>query len=467
MKLRHWLALIGLMALWACTVTIPATMLRGRYQLNPDDDPHKGRFELVVDEVKPAGAAPDAGQVAPEPVADAGQPPVAGPGPDPEPPNEMAGIVEPPCCNGSGYQPPGRTVQEQVMLRPSTGQSIQEPAFGTRVRAMPQLMRHEYSQLQAWSPDERHMLLRDLADESMVVVEAQGEMAPVMRVRGSGARWLPDGRVMSWLSGPPRIIATDLDGQTEELMRFSYPGMNNGAGHEEVSRDGRFTGALVSNDGQGRQRVLLIDLKARRAVIDRTVADVCGGAGYPDWVAPSPMGRYLVLQWATDGQGPCRGMEVYSPSTGQRVRQIHGHHHHSSLGVSDDGREYLVTYENHHPANLNHPSLVRYMLDDGQRTDLRMIPWGRMEHVSCLGPPGAPCAVSAGYEFPQNQPLQGEIYLLGQAGGLRRLAYHRSTGCGSYFAQPQASISRSGRHVAFASDWGGGCDRIGGFYIDL
>lgn len=352
------------------------------------------------------------------------------------------------------------------MTRPLAGATAQEPTFGTKIQALPAGLRHEYSQLQAWSPDEKHLLLRDLKTEAMHVINTKTLARVAVTIQGSSAKWLPDGRVLSWLAGPPRILATSLDGQTEEILKLSYPGMNNGAAYEEVSRDGRWTAGLVENDGKGQQRILLIDLKSRKVAVDTAVTSLCGGQGYPDWVAPSPMGRYLVIQWAADGKGRCRGMEVYDTS-GQRVRQIHQHHHHSSLGVAADGREYVMTYEDYHPSNPNHPSIVRYMLDDAKREDIRMIPWGRFEHVSCEGAPGSPCVVSAGYEFPNNQPLLGEVYLVNQDGSLLRLAHHRSKKCGEYYAQPHASISPTGRKIAFSSDWGQGCGAIGGFTISL
>jgi hypothetical protein len=50
-------------------------------------------------------------------------------------------------------------------------------------------------------------------------------------------------------------------------------------------------------------------------------------------------------------------------------------------------------------------------------------------------------------------PFQDELFLVYLDGSVRRLTHHRSTKS-DYWVQPRASMSRSGRYVVFASDWG-------------
>jgi len=42
-----------------------------------------------------------------------------------------SGIYEPPCCDGSWYEPPGTVLTEASLNRPSAGNSVVDPTFGT------------------------------------------------------------------------------------------------------------------------------------------------------------------------------------------------------------------------------------------------------------------------------------------------------------------------------------------------
>jgi hypothetical protein len=71
------------------------------------------------------------------------------------------------------------------------------------------------------------------------------------------------------------------------------------------------------------------------------------------------------------------------------------------------------------------------------------------------------CLVTAGSD-PANGwgPFEAELFLQRTDGTVLRLAHHRSTSCG-YWVQPRASVSRDGRYVVFASDWGRETGRSG------
>ncbi|MEW6213037.1 MAG: cadherin-like domain-containing protein, partial [Acidobacteriota bacterium] len=84
---------------------------------------------------------------------------------------------------------------------------------------------------------------------------------------------------------------------------------------------------------------------------------------------------------------------------------------------------------------------------------VQLIDWGNGEHISCRGSRGE-CLVTAGSD-PANGwgPFEAELFLQRTDGTVLRLAHHRSTSCG-YWVQPRGSVSRDGRYVIFASDWG-------------
>ena len=85
-------------------------------------------------------------------------------------------------------------------------------------------------------------------------------------------------------------------------------------------------------------------------------------------------------------------------------------------------------------------------------------------HISGQGPDGV-FLVTASHDASNGWgAIEGEIYLQYTNGQVLRLAHHRSTEDG-YWVQPRASISRDGRYVVFASDWGRNTGGLGDPYI--
>jgi hypothetical protein len=54
-----------------------------------------------------------------------------------EPLSSLSGIYEPPCCDGSGYDPPGKVLPEVSLDRPTAGNSVLDTTFGTTITALP------------------------------------------------------------------------------------------------------------------------------------------------------------------------------------------------------------------------------------------------------------------------------------------------------------------------------------------
>jgi hypothetical protein len=381
---------------------------------------------------------------------------------------EMSGIYEPPCCEGSGYEPPGTVLSEVSPGRPSAGESVPDPTFGTTITALPEGARNTYSQLQVWSYDNRYMITVFPWD-GYHVRDAE-TFAVLHEMNHSSPRWIPGThKVITVENEPGRIFSYDVDTDTEgvlmELSQYQY--ITGSISFEELSRDGQWMGLYIADDGSGNTRLLTINLTERRIAMNRRLQDMCApdpewGLLEPDWIGVSPKGKYAVIQWQRAGDSLCSGLEVYDIETGQFVRRIHTHHAHSDLGLAADGREMLASFELAHPDNNNYPAIVIYWLDGSPKEYIRMVPWFRIDHISCQGPPGT-WLVTAGND--EGDPLlKGELYIIQQDGSLRRIVHHRSDSC-DYWAQPKATMSPDGTRVAFSSDWRGNCSQAGGFVI--
>ena len=170
----------------------------------------------------------------------------------------------------------------------------------------------------------------------------------------------------------------------------------------------------------------------------------------------SPLGNYLVVQWARDGVTRCSGLETFDIQSGAFVGRVYNGHQHGDLGVDSDGlTEFFMTFELYHPSG--NPAIGMRDLPGeatvSEPTYLQVLDWGIGDHISCRGPSGV-CLVTAGRDLSNGwNPFEDELFLQYTDGRILRLAHHRSSSCG-YWVQPRASISSDGRYVVFASDWG-------------
>ena len=395
--------------------------------------------------------------------------------------------------------------------RPALGEAYVTP-FNTVIRPLTEgpNSNHFYSQLQAFSYDNRYVLLaEDIAGSpsAETVVRGISGLESVLRTpvgEWGNPRWHPTdyAKLVHFDSNADevaRIQLTDVtSGAIETLFEFPAPYQRylSNQSFDELSRDGRWiTGEVVGGEGQA--LIFSFDLENRvlGAQLDPAVlyAGPCTpdpefGPLDPDWIGASPLGRYLMVQWAAAGTARCEGLESYDIRTGEYVGHVTAGHPHSDLAVLADGEtEVFVTLEDPGPgpgARFVGGEPARDVDAENPALSYREIPgpasgeseprylygsdYGAFEHISCRGPRGW-CLVT-GYPFPDNgatDPLEDELYLIRLDGsGVVRLAHHHSSGA-DYFSQPRASFSADGRYVVFDSDWGFPGGETVAYIIDL
>lgn len=368
---------------------------------------------------------PDAGQ---SPAPDAGDPatPDAGPNPTPD-----AGT------------------------RPDAGMV---PTTGARATT-PNGHRHIYSQLQAWSSDGLYYLTVDL-DTSEGVVFHAGTWEERARLGRIGHRWITGTHSVLMFDDQAgagaALYAYDLDtGMETELMRLGHPGLRSGRSHEEMDRAGRYVAVYIDEASSGGPRIVTADILNRRVAADVSIAEI--GCQYePDWVGVDPTGTYLLVQSVTSARGRCAGLWAHDIETGQGLHQLTEHRNHGTTGVSAAGRPFFLTTELAHPQDNGSPGIYRYWIDDATSEVVGPpLPWGALEHISCLAEPGEPCIGSGSYEF--DSAYAGQIWRLDFDGTRTVLEPADARGC-DYWGQPQATAGPGGRY-AFATH-GGQCGRI-------
>lgn len=391
------------------------------------------------------------------------------------------------------------TVVPPALPLPAAGTPFADPRFCTTLRRVSDTSdsggyeTHEYSQLQAFSSDNIYLLL-DGSDG--FIIRRVDDLSPVTGLDASGwndPRWHP---------GQPHVVV-HFDSNEDTVLRLQltsvdtlttttiytfpapYERIRVPQSWDEISEDGRWLAGMASQS-DGTQVAFALNMQTRalgaQLPIPALYAGPCDpdpiwGKVEPDWVGVSPLGRYLVMQWARDGTERCSGLETFDLQTGAFVGRVYEGHQHGDLGVDSDGdTEFFMTFELAGPPPDNDRPALGMRVLPGNATFsppiyLQVLDWGNGEHISCRGPNGV-CLVTAGSLASNGwNPFEAELFLQYTDGSVSRLAHHRSSSC-AYWVQPRATISRDGRYVAFASDWGreldcGDLGRGDPFIIDL
>jgi cysteine-rich repeat protein len=379
---------------------------------------------------------------------------------------------------GVGIEDPSLVLSQPALIRPAVGERVVDPVFGTTLRRLTTRTgpggwaSHVYSQLQAVSPDGLFLLL--IEDDAYVVrrIEDLALQTALETSSWNSPRWLP--------SAPHSIVHYDGNGDDDVTVQVTdattgvtadlltlpaqYERIRVNQSFDELSRDGRWMAGMLASSSGGNV-LFALDVVSRTLgatiSVDALYAGPCApdpqwGAVEPDWVGVSPLGRYLVVQWARDGTARCSGLETFAIATGAFAGRVYDGHQHGDLGIMPDGTtEFFMTFELYHPSgelSLGTRTLPGTATASAP-TYVQVLDWGNGAHISCRGPAGV-CLVTASSDLSNGRSaFEGELFLQHVDGRVERIAHHRSSECG-YWVQPRATLSVDGRRVVFASDWG-------------
>ena len=328
---------------------------------------------------------------------------------------------------------------------------------------------HEYSQLQAFSPDGAYVLLAE-SSAGGYVVKRLVDLERLALDTGSWnvPRWHPAlaETIVHIDSNDDTVIrlrgTNVVTGRTATVFTFPdrYERVFVPQSFDELSRDGRWMAGAIARD-DGAMVLFALDLVRGELTLERSIRDFYAtdcelgprwGEVEPDWIGVSPLGRYAVVQWVRDDTSRCSGLELFDLSTGAFATQVTTTHNHGDLAIARNGSELFVTTALESKVDNNRPALLAYPLPPSVAPawEIMTLDWGDAEHISCQGPPGR-CVVTSGAT---GGAFDGAVWLVDVDGGTRVLAEHHSSSCG-YWVQPRASISVDGRYVVFDSDGAG------------
>lgn len=188
-----------------------------------------------------------------------------------------------------------------------------------------------------------------------------------------------------------------------------------------------------------------------------------------DWVSVSPLGNFVVVDYADETIGRYHGVEVYDLNMNFIWQKPLGAGH-SDLGLDGSGNEVLVM--DVYNADSNKTYIKKFNLADGQETTLLdLSPWFYL-HISMRNLQRHDwCFVSTFDNFGRLTddslswlPFEDEVFTLklDGSGDVQRIAHHHSRRFSPstpdpdnsvYWAEPHATVNRQGNKIIFGSNW--------------
>lgn len=353
----------------------------------------------------------------------------------------------PPPPPPSGGMPPETTILKLAtpnLPLPALFQPITDPTFGTKITRIGDAgMRHSYSRIQPWSPDEKYLFLAKGGSwflDGMTYQKIKVQHLPYV------ATWVNNTQMIGTRTN--KLVLVDVPSGTESTIRsWSQFGTNAtiltmGEGEGAPSDDGRFF-ALMGQRLDGKGEVFCYDRQADSVVGTKLFA------GVPNNCTMSSKGNYVIVEWSSGGSGNEQGTWLYNRDM-TVVRQMATGTPHMDVGVDAAGAEVAVW--------LGGGTVTRYRLSDGEQ--YRLVPqataWSWVGHISAHGPAGFALCSPNDYENLPGVDQLGLLDMSKREATVARIWGHQHHTDPTYEMQPQAVLSPSGTRVLFASNWHSG-----------
>jgi hypothetical protein len=352
-----------------------------------------------------------------------------------------------------------------AFLPPAEGSSYVDPVFGTSIRRLTDARStpnsagdsnfltwamQEYSTVAAFNSDDSRFLLQH--DSYFALYDGQGNWLrdlPFEIHASAQPRWSRTNNNVLYFINGNRVKSFNVATSAMSTVRtFTEYGSISGHGESDMA----FTGnKLVLAGDSTAIFVYDIDQNQKSAVFSTA------GKGTWDGIHITPDGNVL-LSWHASGGGRYRGIEMFNGNMVflRQISTVIGH-----LDVTRDttGAEVLVYANANDPTPICDNGVVKIRLSDAHETCLLSLNWSLGIHVSCPDGNGS-CIVSI-YTPSDPNPNQSwpaytdEVLRVPlNASATSRLAHHRSRALNDYNYMPKASVSRDGKRIVYASNFG-------------
>lgn len=373
-----------------------------------------------------------------------------------------------------------QAVPQPTISKPILGAAMKDPCFGTTLIRISNARASgyagvvpQYSRRQAWNADASRLLLFTGDGRALLYDGSTYQfIQELTAVGGEDVFWHPNEPGTIIFAQDQTLFGYDLQtNRTSPLHSFPEYTFINTRGEGNVSRDGHYYAFVGQVYDENVQITYFRDIVVYDLLADRVVAKL----GLPatltdfDWVSISPLGNYVVVDYATSNTGRFEGVEVYDRNLNFLWQKPLGAGH-SDLGCDANGDEVLVMVYYDDETNSN---LVRkYRLANGDETTLLEFSWQFDAHISCQNQARSGWCFVSTFDGEARLtddslswlPFEDEILALKMdgSGEVQRMAHHHSRRFSpqtpdrdnsNYWAEPHATVSRDGGRILFGSNW--------------
>lgn len=369
----------------------------------------------------------------------------------------------------------------QDFAKPKVNIPFTDPKFGTSIKRISDAAKSkndgiipDYSKRQAWNADESKMLLRAGDGEVLLCDGSSCQLIKTLQgVAGEDIFWHPINPDLIYYSADSILYSYNtITDEASSLFTFTDYTWANTRGEGNMSLDGHYyavagqkynyaTGEVVFKD------LLVFDMFTNQIISKKSLTrDSMSGF---DWVSISPMGNYVVVDYADEETGRYHGVEVYDRNFNFIWQKPLGAGH-SDLGIDSNGDEILVM--DIYDAEKNITTFKKFRLSDGRTTELLSISPLFDQHISLRNFNDTGWCLISTFDYTGRLKddslswlaFEDEIFKLklDGSGEVQRLAHHHSrrfspstpdSDNSVYWAEPHATSSINGDRILFASNW--------------
>ncbi|MBI4931656.1 MAG: T9SS type A sorting domain-containing protein [Bacteroidetes bacterium] len=328
----------------------------------------------------------------------------------------------------------------------------------------------DYSKRQAWNSNESLMMLRSGNGDVLIY---NGTTYQYIKTLPSSLTGVQD---IFWHPANPLLINFTMDNyfnvideqslNVTTLHTFSNYAYISTRAEGNMSNNGRYI-AMCGYDVNWNP----IDFFVYDVMLDAVIStlNVSATVSSFDWISISPLGNFVVVDYADETVGPFHGVEVYDQQFNVIWQKPIGYGH-SDLGLDSNGIEVLIMDKYDGDSNLTY--INKYNLADTNQISLLSISPEFDLHESCrsMSRPGWVYVSTFDYvgrltdDSASWLPFEDEVFALKMdgSGSVQRFAHHHSrrfspttpnSGNSVYFAEPHATANRTGTKILFGSNW--------------
>jgi len=360
-----------------------------------------------------------------------------------------------------------------TMAPPTVGNSYVDPVFGATVTRLtdatvlsePAIV-PEYSQTSVFNADDTYLLLFWVNNGEFHLYDAAGNHIQLINALDglSEPRWSRSNPDYLYYHSGNKIRRIDISTMQDVVIQtFSqYSNINFGGGQGDLSDNNRIT--VVGNNRY--VSIYNLETQTQYGVLDTNQSPINGKSFDSATVAKD--GNSFIVGFNPNGTSRGNGMELFDLN-GNFISQLQNATAHYAMGRDANGDAVLYTTNSptwpQQPVGCDNGVVKINLVANPTQTCLLVLDWSMEKHLSALGSDGwvyvstfqdGAQAVAAGpgdeNDSTKWHAYTGEVFRVrGDGSVVERIVHHRSD-VSTYYKQPHATISMSGKKLVYASE---------------